>query len=243
MTNPIEYPKVETLFNRDEKFKVLTDRANFRDPAFDIPATWLVTEKVDGTNIRVHYVPEHEETTQAGGPDWGTHDWREVTRKVPASVSFHGRTAKAQMQANLLDYLQATFPVEKFAGFPGEMTLFGEGYGAKVQKGGGNYRPDSVSFRLFDVAAYGEAQRLWWLNWKNVVEIAEQLDIKTVPVLHYGANLDNIVLDVSRGLKSITAGEDSGTEYESEGVVCRTDPYLLMRNGQRLVWKLKTKDF
>jgi len=52
----IPYPKIETLFKRDETFRV-TDK--LRLPEFALVREWLVTEKVDGTNIRVVYLPDH----------------------------------------------------------------------------------------------------------------------------------------------------------------------------------------
>jgi len=48
----MEYPKIETLFNRDEKtFKVYPDQ--LRNSVYGIIKTWQFTEKIDGTNIRI----------------------------------------------------------------------------------------------------------------------------------------------------------------------------------------------
>ena len=52
-----KYPKIETLFTRDEKFKV-TDI--IRLPEFENIKKWLVTEKIDGTNIRIIYTPDEK---------------------------------------------------------------------------------------------------------------------------------------------------------------------------------------
>ena len=48
----MSYPKIETLFKRDEKFNI-TDE--IRCPEFDNIKKWLITEKIDGTNIRIIY--------------------------------------------------------------------------------------------------------------------------------------------------------------------------------------------
>ncbi len=96
---------------------------------------WIFTEKVDGTNIRIEWV-------------------RNVSRK------FGGRTDNAQIPAPLFEKLEELFPLEKLdsaiktedADF---LTLYGEGYGAKIQKGGGYYKSDGVGFVLFDVLVGG----------------------------------------------------------------------------------------
>jgi len=48
-----EYHKIETLLDRDEKFKVI--QGKWRLPEFEYlqDNQWMFTEKVDGTNIRI----------------------------------------------------------------------------------------------------------------------------------------------------------------------------------------------
>lgn len=205
------YPKIETLYNRNPENMKRVVMGDLRDPAFGLVDTWLVTEKVDGTNVRVNIAPD--------------------------GVTFGGRTDNAQMPMPLHAYLTATFPADKLAGAfePGvTATLYGEGYGAKIQKAGGNYRPDPA-FRLFDVRV-GD----WWLNWPDVESVAAKLGIATVPVLGVNFTTDEAIECV--GAFSEVAQAESGTPFFQEGVVCRTDPLLLMRNGHRLVWKLKGGD-
>ena len=50
------YHKIETLFERDEKTKKLIN-GKFRDETIEFlkDNTWVFTEKVDGTNIRVYW--------------------------------------------------------------------------------------------------------------------------------------------------------------------------------------------
>src|SRR3972149_6378383 len=145
----IEYPKIETLYDRDEKTrKVLPDQ--LRMPEFANIKQWFVTEKVDGTNIRVCLSPD-------------------------GIVTFGGRTDNAQMPVTLMTYLQNTFTSEKmklvFPSADSTVILFGEGYGEKIQSGG-NYRK-GVSFRLFDVMV-GQ----WWLEPENIFDVAEKLGIQ-----------------------------------------------------------------
>ena len=91
----LKYSKIETLFRRDdETHKVLPGQ--FRRPEFSLIKTWDVTEKIDGTNIRVSWTPP------SGEPFSGPY----------GLVSFGGRTDRAQMPTMLLDYLQHTFAAE-----------------------------------------------------------------------------------------------------------------------------------
>jgi ATP-dependent RNA circularization protein (DNA/RNA ligase family) len=211
----IEYPKIETLYVRDERtHKVLPGQ--IRLPEFSLVTQWLVTEKVDGTNIRVHL--KHGE------------------------VMYGGRTDAAQLHASLVEWLRTNLPAEKVcAAFEPhtEAILFGEGYGPKIQKGGGLYRSD-VSFRLFDVAVVSP-ERLWWLGFEDVCDVAAKLEIGTVPILGYPLGIDEAI-GLVRGA-SLVAQVDGGAGCEREGIVCRTEPLLLTRRGDRVMWKLKGRDF
>lgn len=218
-TDFMEYPKIETLFNRNPEDMKRVVVGDLRKQEFGLVDKWFVTEKVDGTNVRVMLAWDD------GQP----------------FVRFGGRTGAAQMPVVLLDYLTAAFPVERVAASFDEGTtaiLFGEGYGPKIQKGGGLYRAD-VSFRLFDVAVIGD-QRTWWLLWNNVTDIAEKIGVNTVPVLGDGISTEAAIALAE--LPSRTALHDGGEGCVHEGVVARTDPTLFMRDGSRLVWKLKGRD-
>lgn len=138
------YEKIETVFCRDTdgtKRLILND---FRNPtiAYLKNNTWVFTEKIDGTNIRIH---------------WDGH-----------KVEFGERTDKAQIPAHLLDKLNELFATteveELFEQTWGDkdVILFGEGYGPKIQNGGA-YR-DDVSFILFDVLVGDNYQEREWVE-------------------------------------------------------------------------------
>lgn len=220
------YPKIETLFDRDKS----THKVNlgeYRLPEFKMIDKWLVTEKIDGTNIRIEL---------KSGPTVGG---------ISRHVSYHGRTDRAQMPTTLVNWLHEHIPQEKVLDafdLATRVTIFGEGYGAGIQKGG-NYRSD-VSFRIFDVVV-DDGDWRWWLNWDSVRNIAAKLEVKTVPV--FGVDLSmNKAIALVHGLSSVTFAEHKNpetVEQKQEGVVCKTEPIMLQRNGQRIVWKLKRKDF
>ena len=142
-----EYHKIETLFERDEKTKKLIE-GKFRNETVEYLANndWEFTEKIDGTNIRVH---------------WDGH-----------KVSFYGRTDKAQIPSQLTNRLIELFGGEVneeiFEQHFGEteVTLVGEGYGTKIQNGG-NYK-DTQDFILFDVMINDN-----WQTRENVKGIAD----------------------------------------------------------------------
>lgn len=205
-----EYPKIETLYERDANHCV-TER--LKRPVVATINSWVVTEKVDGTNIRVHL-------------------------DAANAVTFGGRTGAAQLNADLVTHLQQTFTPAKLAMIrrdpePVSITLFGEGYGAGIQKGGGAYRQDK-GFILFDVQI---AER-WWLDDAAVTEIAAKLGIPRVPILGQ-MSLSEIRDLVRTGFTSIVAEG----RCHAEGIVARTVEPLFDARGRRLIIKLKTKDW
>lgn len=216
----IEYHKIQSVYLRDpaNRHKTFLD-GQWSLPEFGFLARneWHWTEKVDGTNVRVFYDGE--------------------------AVRFGGRTEAAQMPVFLLERLQALFPVEKLdAAFPdveaamragtlGSVMLYGEGYGAKIQKGGGNYKPDGVDFVLFDVQIGGV-----YLERQNVEDVAAKMGLRVVPVLGKGTLEDAIAM--------AKAGFDSTWgPFKAEGLVMRPATELLTRRGHRLITKVKHKDF
>lgn len=205
-----EYPKIETLLNRDTKtFKVKI--GEWRLPEFEYlkDNKWLFTEKIDGTNIRVA--------------------WDNIAK----TVTLGGRTDNAQTPTFLLVKLQQIFTIDKFlALYPDQsMILFGEGYGAKIQKGGGNYIPNGVDFGLFDVLV-GE----WWLRPDDMMDVATKLNVKTVPHIAIGT-LTEAINQVSDGFTS-TFGD-----FRAEGIVLRPTVDLMTRSGHRIIAKIKERDF
>ena len=164
-----EYHKINSVFKRDDRGKFTSE---FSCPEFEYLRSnqWVWDEKVDGTNIRVHW-------------DGNT-------------VRLGGRTDAAQIYAPLIAVLQEMFPPSKFISTfdpGGEVTLYGEGYGAKIQKGGGNYNPTGVSFILFDVRV-GH----WYLLRSDVEEIAQKMGVPVTPIVG-GGTLDEAISFTQKG--------------------------------------------
>lgn len=205
-----EYHKIQSIFKRDmsSKRKTLME-GEWTTPEFEFLAnnTWVFTEKVDGTNIRIII-------------DDG-------------SVRYGGRTESAQIPAQLVGRLNERFlPLAEQLTemFPDGAVLYGEGYGSKIQKVGGLYRQDQ-DFVLFDVKV-GE----WWLQRKSVEGIAEKLNLDVVPVIGEGTLHDAVAM-AKKGITS-TWGD-----FEAEGIVARPKTEIRTRSGQRLIAKIKCRDF
>lgn len=147
-------------------------------------------------------------------------------------INIGGRTDNAQIPTFLYDKLIELFPKEKFEIlYPDmEMMLFGEGYGAKIQSGS-NYISNGVDFILFDVLI-----NEIYLERDNVHDIANKLEVSHVPVVGEGA-LINLVELIKEGVKS-TWGN-----FLAEGIVARPEQELLDRQGNRIITKIKHKDF
>jgi len=148
-------------------------------------------------------------------------------------VTFSGKTDTSQIPSTLVAELIAKFhPLEsvlKECFGEADVCLYGEGYGARIQNGG-KYRADQ-SFVLFDVRV-GD----WWLLRKDVDDIATKLGLDIVPIIGSGTLNDMIKL-VQAGIKS-TWGD-----FDAEGIVARPITELKCRNGDRVITKLKHKDF
>lgn len=205
-----EYHKIQTVFLRDPetKYKTLLE-GQYALPEFEYlkDCDWVFTEKVDGTNIRVMFDGEN--------------------------LTFGGKTDRANIPSPLVNRLNERFLPQKpfFRGhFPDGVCLYGEGYGAKIQKGGGNYGPDQ-DFVLFDIKV-GE----WWLKREDVDLIANVFGLDVVPSLGIGP-LSDMIQRCKWGFLSLWG------DFQAEGIVARPRIELKARNGSRIITKLKCKDF
>lgn len=209
-----EYTKINTIFKRDMEGSKKLIEGKFCNEIVEFlkDNKWICTEKIDGTNI---------------GIVWDGH-----------KVSYQGRTERAQIPTHLMNKLIEMFGGETneelFEQKFGEMSvvLFGEGYGVKIQKGGGNYRSD-VSFILFDV--YLPEQNLW-LKRDALEDIAKTFGIDVVPIVLTGT-LQEAVDFVKQKPKSTIGVADM------EGVVCKPAVDMLDRMGRRVIVKVKVRDF
>lgn len=208
-----EYHKINTVFKRNDKGIIIPDQ--FTKDEFDYLRhnAWRWTEKIDGTNIRIHW---------NGGSDY----------------TIGGRTDRANVPATIVAAIRATLGTDasKLSGIlqaspESPVTLYGEGYGAGIQKGGGNYREDQ-GFIAFDVRI-GD----WYLRPEDASQIAASLGLDIVPEI---------------GIHSLSHAIDGMKHNEfrsafpgviAEGIVGTPIVPLRDRGGNRIIAKLKYKDF
>lgn len=226
----IEYNKIQTIFKRDERNVIIPGDFTLQEfeALKDIP--WDTTEKVDGTNMSVHLIPYMEDKS---GIPCATGEYH---------VEYHGKTENAQIPPHLLKRMKELFPEEKIIEYftrdgktPTEpIVLYGEGYGMKIQNGG-NYIKDNCDFILFDVKVGN-----WWLERPALEEIAAGLGIKIVTPMGK-MTIKEACEFVMNGFKSTVA--ESNPDYIAEGLVLKAPAGILRRNGDRLMTKIKYKDF
>lgn len=211
-----EYQKINAPYKRHTEGP---DKGKFR-PEFALPEfeylldnQWIWTEKIDGTNIRIG----------ANG--------------MSLDGFIGGRTNKANIDPQLhlilteiLGKLEAWW-YENEESHESVITLYGEGYGAGIQKGA-HYRPDKA-FILFDVRIND-----WWLERENVVEIAETLGIEVVP-----GPMRWTLADMMEYVSETEIKSAMGENAQIEGVVGVPAVPLYDRRGNRIITKVKVKDF
>lgn len=215
-----EYHKIQTVFHRspESNFKNLIE-GQWALPEFELlkDIEWIWTEKIDGTNIRIMW--------------------------DGFNVRFGGKTDDAQIPTFLLKVLQDKFTPEKMTAQFGkgfteqdekiEVCLYGEGYGAKIQKGG-NYMPDRTDFILFDCKVQN-----WWLTRESIEDIATKLEIGIVSIIGTGTLLEAVEY-CKKGYKSTIA---ENKNYDAEGLIMKPKVELFNRQGHRILSKIKFKDF
>ncbi len=215
----MKYPKINSLYKRFYGFDDKNQKHYYKQGAgsliegqfacleFESICKWRVVEKIDGTNTRIHI----------GSTGRFVVHGRNVESSVPASIQKAIGSLKDRFLSKFKDC---------------EVWIFGEGYGPKIQKGGGNYRSDA-GFIMFDIFANG-----WWLKQEDIEEIGKELDIPTAPNL--GIMNTQEVVDF---VKSKPFSRCSQKEQVMEGVICRPEPLLLFRNREPFLMKLKCRDF
>ena len=243
------YQKIQTVFKRDEK-NVIMPYDELTQPEFEFLRSmpWRCEEKIDGTNVRLEVSSEivYNNSTEPCN-----------LKGAAFAVDYKGKTDNANIHPNLLKHLTDTYPAEKvleslglksfvpveewadhnwqtYEDIPRRYTIYGEGYGAKIQKAGGNYIKDGNGFIVFDVKVddlYLQPSQ------RNV--IAENMGAPVVPFIGM-MTLDEAIQFVREGFKSRIA---ENKDFMAEGLVIRNELGLKTRRGERIITKIKTCDF
>lgn len=255
------YQKINTIWKRDERNKIILGEFAIPEIEYLKENIYEVTEKINGTNMSIEIMFNQ---------DGSIKEW-----------NIHGKTETANIPANLLnemnrlynsmledDKLKNTFRVEKMnpdtnkleISYPYKVTIFGEGYGAKIQ-GGGRYSA-TPKFIVFDVMIQSsEISEPIYLLRKNVEDICSKLSLDIV-YCYGNKHLYEILEIISTIAKniytSININNIKKSDYDNkyiqeymfshasedenlviEGFVVKSPLGLKTRNGQNIVFKVK----
>jgi len=215
----MNYHKINAIFKRDKNKKIIMD--DYVDPIYEVLKNipWIAYEKIDGTNIHVTYNGKTKE------------------------IKIQGRKEKSIVPEGLQKKLNELFTVEKLSSVFFENNdifhFYGEGVSHKIQKGKRylNGIEEGFDFILFDILVQNSFDGVyWWSAESDKQDIATQLGIRTAPYM-FTDSLLNIIEKVKKGLIS------TYDNNFAEGVVCKPLYELFNRRGERIITKIKHKDF
>lgn len=212
-----EYHKIETLFKFDgEKKRHIPGDFYNETVEYLKDFKWIFTEKVDGTNFRIH---------------WDGHE-----------LSYGGRTSKSQFSTNQIKFITEELLTEdleilieqKFKEKP--ITIYGELYGKDIQKVGSSYSSE-YEFKVFDILIpiMGKPISEKFVSREVLEFIVKDLGLDIVPVVLEGT--------IDEGLSYIKNNNKSTfSEAPLEGIVGVPKGNILDGNGTRIIVKLKKRD-
>lgn len=212
----MEYPKIDNLFKRNPEKKSELLVGTYTRPEYAFIQCWDITEKIDGTNVRLKF-----------------------HRAFNGSFDINGRTDNAQFTIgqenfleNLCDEIRANVVhILNFFDLD-TITIYGELYGPRIQSGG-NYS-ESLGFRAFDMLVNGKT----WLAPDDVRKNAQHMGLDMAPSLGVMFTQDIIEM-VQDGFVSTFA---VNRDYLAEGVIAKPPTNLYDQRCHRVMFKLKTKD-
>ena len=209
------YPKIDTCFRRDKNNVIIPWDWTYptyrylENNAFD----W--TEKVDGTNIRLHWVPGTDRVVIGGRTD---------RAQLPGPLV--AALEAQQIHNDWVSILNKRFPETEYP-----VTFYGEGYGAGIQKGGGYSSTQHLI--IFDCL-----QGHRWLDRPELFWAANELGLETVPSLYQGASPRSVCAAIRDGeVPSHWPG------VIIEGLVGHPSVPIRDRFGRRISLKIKTCDW
>lgn len=203
----VGYPKINALWKRTTNGKRVIPGAfasHYLDDLYH--AQWVWTEKIDGTNIGLRWLPDEDR------------------------VVICGKTANAAFHAGLYSYLETIADPKLFRYIFGDShaKLFGEGYGAGIQKGGG-YRTDQgfIAFDLQMGDKYGISASSPFMGGGKLNQVASSMGVYTVNVIDE--------CSIAHAWSKMVDHEYEGTfpGVQLEGIVGRpVTPYYVRNNEE-----------
>jgi hypothetical protein len=251
------YQKINTLYKRDIN-NIIMQHYEWSCEEFEYlrGCLWDASEKIDGTNMRIEVTSrivwdEPMEPSFITGVEFNiVIKGKTDNAQIPSHLEKYMKETFTDIKVYDALGIKKFIPIEEWAEhgwcvskedptpmyekIPEKYTLYGEGYGMKIQKGGGRYLSNSVSFRGFDVKVNDT-----YLLRDNAMSVFEKLGADTVP--YFGRmTIDEAIEMVRAGFIS-TISEDR--TLMAEGLVLSSPLGLKNRRGERLIVKIKYADF
>jgi len=212
-----KYTKFSSPFVKDDKFKNIVELAQVLPTGI-----WIKTEKVDGTNIRIILTKQTVVIK------------REIligSRKLILNTEDKG----SKQYMDCLKEVNLNKIAEYFKDVDSTVVIYGEGYGAGVQKGG--IYSKEKNFRVFDIRI-GEAYQ----NFEYVQKVCIDNQLNIVPIVGQAEEIG--YLECLKSLKNFNETLiKEGDGGKPEGLVYKFEPVLLNKYKERLIFKVKFKDF
>jgi len=212
-----KFDKFSSPFKKDNNFKNTTELSQ------EFPTgKWILTEKIDGTNIRIILTKLDED---------GKREIHLGSRKLILNEKDKG----SKQYMDCLKEVNLHKIREYFEDVNSTIIIYGEGYGAGIQKGG--IYSKEKNFRVFDIRI-GKAYQ----DFEYVKKVCMDNQLNLVPIL--GDIKEINYHDCKYHLhefKETSIKEGSGGK--PEGLVIKFEPVLLNKYGERLIFKIKFKDF
>lgn len=219
----MKYPKINTYWKRDEKGNILREVSK---KEFEMINNWIVTEKIDGQNWRI-YVNYKPSEVRGNKIEY-------------EGLIMQGRTENTQFNEGVIERLKESLNPDKIKDAingDAKAILYGELVGDKTQKNGWKYVREEQDEPKNDVILFDAYINGWWLKFEDVEKMAEDMDIKSVPILNCGEiTVEDIEIFLEQEPKSFFG------DRIIEGVVVKSNPPILFRDGKPIMWKLKMRD-
>ena len=239
------------------KNKIILGEFSFKEAGYLFNCPWEATSKIDGTNSKIAFFPSTGEIRVGGKTEKAEsqHGQFEMLQAI-------GERIKSQLQAmfpkesarfapvknketnKVQYYLEAdgSALIEPKNGFVGveleevPVYIYGEYFGADIQKCGSRYIQNGNDFLVFDIKQQG-----WWTP-KNVRDaLCKDLKLNTVPFLGV-MTLKEIEDKVRAGFTTQFDRAADPTMLE-EGIVARPTIPLCDGSGNRIIVKVKYCDY
>jgi len=212
-----KYDKFSSPFKKDERF-INTEELSQKLP----DGSWIITEKIDGTNIRIILTKPDDE---------GNREVHIGSRKLILNKSDKG----SKVYLDCIEEINLNKIQEYFKDVDSTVIIYGEGYGAGVQKGG--IYSSKKNFRVFDIRI-GKAYQ----DFSYVKKVCIDNQLNLVPVIDEKEFLTYEEC-ITRLKQTSHTYIKEGTGGRPEGFVYKFEPVLLNKYGERLIFKVKYKDF